>query len=94
MHLVSSHANDMGLTALHLEPFPRGPVKLDVAETYYLVDLADSSVAAELKAAGKSVVYQGTHGDENLGECDVLLPGATFVEKEGLYVNTEGRPQR
>lgn len=37
---------------------------------------------------------QGTHGDEHLGDCDVLLPGATFVEKEGLYVNTEGRPQR
>lgn len=25
---------------------------------------------------------------------DALLPGATFVEKEGIYVNTEGRPQR
>lgn len=37
---------------------------------------------------------QGTHGDENLGEVDALLPGATFVEKEGIYVNTEGRPQR
>lgn len=37
---------------------------------------------------------QGTHGDENLGEVDVLLPGATFVEKEAIYVNTEGRPQR
>lgn len=37
---------------------------------------------------------QGTHGDENLGEVDALLPGATFVEKEAIYVNTEGRPQR
>ncbi|CAM9985655.1 unnamed protein product [Ectocarpus sp. 4 AP-2014] len=37
---------------------------------------------------------QGTHGDENLVEVDALLPGATFVEKEGIYVNTEGRPQR
>lgn len=58
MHLVSSHANDVGLTALHLDPLPRGPARADVAETYYLVDLADSSLAAELKAAGKSVVYQ------------------------------------
>eukprot|EP00752_Nemacystus_decipiens_P004149 g3797.t1 len=94
VHLVSSHANDVGLTALHLDPLPKGPGRADVAETFYLVDLADSALAAELKGAGKAVVYQGTHGDENLGEVDALLPGATFVEKEGIYVNTEGRPQR
>lgn len=58
MHLVSSHANDVGLTALHLDPLPKGPARTDVAETYYLIDLADSALAAELKEAGKSVVYQ------------------------------------
>lgn len=58
VHLVSSHANDVGLTALHLEPLPRGPARADVAETFYLVDLADSAMAAELKGAGKAVVYQ------------------------------------
>lgn len=58
VHLVSSHANDVGLTALHLEPLPRGPAVHDVAETFYLVDLASSKLAAELKEAGKAVVYQ------------------------------------
>lgn len=58
VHLVSSHANDVGLTALHLDPLPRGPARADVAETFYLVDLADSALAAELKEAGKAVVYQ------------------------------------
>lgn len=94
VHLVSSHANDVGLTALHLDQLPGGPAGVDSAETFYLLDLADSSLATQLKAAGKAVVYHGTHGDEHVGGCDVLLPGATFVEKEGLYVNTEGRPQR
>lgn len=61
MHLVSSHSNDVGLTALHLEPFPKGPGGTDVAETFYLVDLADSTLATELKEAGKSVVYQVRH---------------------------------
>ena len=60
MHLVSSHANDVGLTALHLDPLPKGPARADVAETFYLVDLSDSALAAELKEAGKSVVYQVT----------------------------------
>ncbi len=58
VHLVSSHANDVGLTALHLDPLPKGPARAEVAETFYLVDLADSALAAELKEAGKSVVYQ------------------------------------
>lgn len=58
MHLVSSHANDVGLTALHLDPLPKGAAREEVAETFYLVDLADSSMAADLKEAGKAVVYQ------------------------------------
>jgi NADH-quinone oxidoreductase subunit G len=39
------------------------------------------------------VVYQGHHGDQGAGRADVVLPGAAFTEKDGIYVNTEGRPQ-
>ena len=39
------------------------------------------------------VVYQGSHGDAGAARADVILPGATWVEKEGTYVNTEGRSQ-
>jgi NADH-quinone oxidoreductase subunit G len=40
------------------------------------------------------VVYQGTHGDAGAHRADVILPGAAYTEKAGLYVNTEGRVQR
>jgi NADH-quinone oxidoreductase subunit G len=40
------------------------------------------------------VVYQGTHGDAGAHRADVILPGAAYTEKEGLYVNFEGRVQR
>ncbi len=40
------------------------------------------------------VIYQGHHGDASAGRADVILPGATYVEKPGTYVNTEGRVQR
>ncbi len=43
---------------------------------------------------GAFVVYQGTHGDRGAHRADVILPGATYTEKVGLYVNTEGRVQR
>jgi NADH-quinone oxidoreductase subunit G len=39
------------------------------------------------------VVYQGHHGDRGAGRADVILPGAAFTEKDGTYVNTEGRVQ-
>jgi NADH-quinone oxidoreductase subunit G len=39
------------------------------------------------------VVYLGTHGDRGAHRADVILPGAAYTEKNGIYVNTEGRPQ-
>jgi NADH-quinone oxidoreductase subunit G len=40
------------------------------------------------------VIYQGHHGDAGAHRADVVLPGAAYTEKNGIYVNTEGRPQR
>jgi len=40
------------------------------------------------------VVYQGSHGDAGAHHADVVLPGAAYTEKEGTYVNFEGRVQR
>jgi NADH-quinone oxidoreductase subunit G len=39
------------------------------------------------------VVYQGHHGDAGAHRADVILPGAAYTEKNGTYVNTEGRVQ-
>ena len=47
----------------------------------------------DLSAADALVVYLGTHGDAGANRADVVLPGAAYTEKRGLYVNTEGRVQ-
>jgi NADH-quinone oxidoreductase subunit G len=47
-----------------------------------------------LIGADTFVVYQGHHGDRGAARADVILPGSTYVEKPGTYVNTEGRVQR
>ena len=44
-------------------------------------------------AAGPFVIYQGSHGDRGAHRADVILPGAAYTEENGLFVNTEGRPQ-
>ena len=48
------------------------------------VDLGDTDAFA---------VYLGTHGDRGAHRADVILPGAAYTEKAGIYVNTEGRAQ-
>ena len=39
------------------------------------------------------VIYQGHTGDVGAERAHVVLPGATYTEKNGTYVNTEGRAQ-
>src|SRR5262245_45494885 len=43
--------------------------------------------------SGAFVVYIGSHGDNGAHRADVILPGAAYPEKSGIYVNTEGRVQ-
>ncbi|KQW71527.1 NADH dehydrogenase [Phenylobacterium sp. Root77] len=51
--------------------------------------------ADEIDAKGSDAfkVYLGTHGDAGAHSADVVLPGAAYTEKDGIYVNTEGRVQ-
>ena len=59
-------------------------------EVVYLLG-ADEIDSAKLGNA--FVIYQGHHGDRGAHRADVVLPGAAYTEKDGLYVNTEGRVQ-
>jgi NADH-quinone oxidoreductase subunit G len=52
---------------------------------------ADECDVAHLGSA--FVVYQGSHGDAGAHNANVILPGAAYTEKEGLYANFEGRVQ-
>lgn len=36
---------------------------------------------------------QGHHGDKGAARANVILPGAAYTEKSGVYVNFEGRVQ-
>jgi len=54
---------------------------------------ADEIEIARDDAGGPFVIYQGSHGDRGAHRADVILPGAAYTEEQGLFVNTEGRPQ-
>jgi NADH-quinone oxidoreductase subunit G len=62
--------------------------------TFGTLDVLFLLGADEIKVPdGTFVVYIGTHGDRGAHRADVILPGAAYTEKSGLYVNTEGRAQ-
>ena len=62
--------------------------------TFGTLDVLFLLGADEMKVPdGTFVVYIGTHGDRGAHRADVILPGAAYTEKSGIYVNTEGRAQ-
>jgi NADH-quinone oxidoreductase subunit G len=76
--------------------FASGAGGLNAAEmtTFGTLDVLFSLGADEIKVPdGTFVVYIGTHGDRGAHRADVILPGAAYTEKSGIYVNTEGRVQ-
>ena len=63
----------------------------DEIEVVYLLGADEIDTG---KLGNAFVVYQGHHGDAGAHRADVVLPGAAYTEKDGTYVNTEGRVQQ
>ena len=61
---------------------------LDGADVVYNLGADEVDIAEDA-----FVIYQGSHGDRGAHRADVILPGAAWTEENGLFVNTEGRPQ-
>ncbi|MGJ8564642.1 MAG: NADH-quinone oxidoreductase subunit NuoG [Alphaproteobacteria bacterium] len=59
-------------------------------KTVYLLGADEIDTSALQNAF---VIYQGSHGDAGAHVADVILPGAAYSEKDGLYTNIEGRVQ-
>jgi len=96
LHTAAARVGGLDLGLLPGEGGRGVPEILDGAalgeiELVYLLG-ADELDTEKLK--NTFVVYQGSHGDKGAHVADVILPGAAYTEKDALWVNTEGRPQR
>ncbi|MXQ10986.1 NADH-quinone oxidoreductase subunit NuoG [Microvirga makkahensis] len=90
--VLHTAASRVGALDLGLVPGEGGLTAQQMAQGG--VDVLFSLGADEIDIApGAFVVYQGTHGDRGAHRADVILPAATYTEKSGTYVNTEGRVQ-
>ncbi|NTE86150.1 NADH-quinone oxidoreductase subunit NuoG [Agrobacterium rubi] len=60
------------------------------SEVLFLLGADEIDLSAK---SAKLTVYIGSHGDAGAMAADVILPGAAYTEKSGIWVNTEGRVQ-
>ncbi len=90
LHMAAAR---VGALDLDFVPGPGGLDALAMAAPGGL-DVLFNLGADEIEVApGAFVIYQGTHGDRGAHRADVILPGAAYTERSGIYVNTEGRAQ-
>ena len=92
-----------GFNVLHMAASRMGGLMLGYAQPGGLGDLVAAkpkmviSLGADevdyTKFADSMIVHIGHHGDKAAHAADVILPAAAFTEKDGTYVNTEGRVQ-
>jgi NADH-quinone oxidoreductase subunit G len=94
-NILHHAAARVGGLDLGLLPGPGGKATNDMLnggiEVLWLLG-ADMPAAKNIPAE-TFVIYQGHHGDAGAAHADVILPGAAYTEKDGTYVNTEGRVQ-
>ncbi|HYA81003.1 MAG TPA: NADH-quinone oxidoreductase subunit NuoG [Methylocystis sp.] len=91
--VLHTAASRVGALDLGFVPAPHGLPAWDLVKAGAL-DLIFNLGADEIDIEpGAFVVYIGSHGDRGAHRADVILPGAAYTEKSGIFVNTEGRAQ-
>jgi NADH-quinone oxidoreductase subunit G len=90
LHTAASRVGGLDLGLVPGEGGLDAPAMAKAGALDVLFNLGADEIEVE---PGAFVVYLGTHGDRGARRADVILPGAAYTEKSGIYVNTEGRPQ-
>ena len=88
---------------LHFSAARMGGLMLGFAQKGGMADLAKAKPKVLLALGADEMdfssfedslkVYIGHHGDKGAHAADIILPAASYAEKDGTYVNTEGRVQ-
>lgn len=60
----------------------------------FLLGADDNKITRDKLPSDCVIIYQGHHGDAGATIADIVLPGAAYTEKQGTYLNTEGRAQQ
>jgi len=91
---LSNESNQVGGLELGLSQVSKSI--LITSRLLYLVGIDYYNAKDLLNLCNKNcfIIYQNSHGNELANIANVLLPSTTFIEKVGVYINTEGRVQK
>ncbi len=87
------HTAASRMAALEIGFTPTRAFDLDQMGLVYLLGVDNSETIDNINPHS-FVIYQGHHGNAGAHRADVILPGAAYTEKDGTYMNMEGRSQR
>ncbi|MEM6827769.1 MAG: NADH-quinone oxidoreductase subunit NuoG [Pseudomonadota bacterium] len=92
-----------GFNVLHMSAARMGSLMLDFTVEGGMAEIAAAKPKVVLSLGSDEMdfapfadslkVYIGHHGDKGAHAADIILPAASYAEKDGTYVNTEGRVQ-
>ena len=88
-NILHQSASNVGSLKLGLQT--KNLKKVYNSEFLYLLNSDEVSIN---KKENQFIIYQGSHGGENSTIADVILPSSSYVEKNGSFVNLEGRVQK
>ena len=98
-------ASDWGadFNVLHFSAARMGGLMLGYAQKGGMADIVNAKPKVVISLGADEMdfepfadalkVYIGHHGDKGAHAADIILPAASYAEKDGTYVNTEGRVQ-
>ena len=88
-NILHQSASNVGSLILGLQT--ENLQKVYDADVLYLLNADEVNID---KKNNQFIIYQSSHGGENSKIADVILPSAAYSEKNGSFVNLEGRVQR
>ncbi len=91
--VLHTAASRVGALDLGFVPGANGANAADMLAGMDVLFLLGADELDFSQKAAKFTVYIGSHGDNGAHYADVILPAATYTEKSGTWVNTEGRVQ-
>ena len=96
LNILNQHASRVGALELDFHSINENDNfsffnKLDNDNFKFLYLLGADSFSFNKK--DKFIVYQGSHGDKGAEIADIILPGSAYTEKNGCFINLEGKLQ-
>ncbi|NTG40722.1 NADH-quinone oxidoreductase subunit NuoG [Rhizobium rhizogenes] len=90
LHTAASRVGGLDLGFVPGEKGVNAQAMLSSMDVLFLLGADELDFSSK---GAKFTVYIGSHGDNGAHNADVILPAATYTEKSGTWVNTEGRVQ-